>query len=68
VPMLKAVAALCDSQGLDCEISMDSVMCCGMGACFACVIKRKANNQQGWTYVRACQEGPVFKSTEVYWE
>ena len=68
VPMLKAVAALCDSQQLDCEVSMDSVMCCGMGACFACVIKRKASNQQGWTYVRACQEGPVFKSTEVFWD
>lgn len=68
VPMLKAVATLCDNQGLDCEVSMDSVMCCGMGACFACVIKRKAENDQGWTYVRACQEGPVFKSTEVFWD
>ena len=68
VPMLKAVAALCDGQNLDCEVSMDSVMCCGMGACFGCVIKRKADNPQGWSYVRACHEGPVFKSTEVFWE
>ncbi len=68
LPMLKAVALLSEGQELECEISMDSVMCCGMGACFGCVIKRKADNPQGWAYVRACQEGPVFKSTEIYWD
>ncbi|MFA6930269.1 MAG: dihydroorotate dehydrogenase electron transfer subunit [Lentisphaeria bacterium] len=68
IPMLKAVSLLSADRGLVAEVSLDSVMCCGMGACFACVVKKKADNEQGWIYVRACQDGPVFKSSEVYWD
>ena len=66
-PMLKRVAEIVLSRGLDAEISLDHEMCCGVGACFACVVKRRADNAEGWSYVRTCKEGPVFKASDTVW-
>ena len=49
------------------ELSLDHLMCCGVGACFACVVKVKADNEDGWRYARTCKEGPVFKASDVYY-
>lgn len=67
-PMLEAVAGIVLERGLDAEVSLDHVMCCGVGACFACVVKKKANNENGWEYVRTCLDGPVFLASEIAWE
>jgi len=63
--MLMAVGKILTERGLDAELSLDHLMCCGVGACFACVIKVKADNADGWRYARTCNEGPVFKASEV---
>ncbi len=68
LPMLKALSEFVAERDWDGELSLDSAMCCGMGACFACVIKVKAENQQGWSYARVCHDGPVFQAGEIYWE
>lgn len=66
-PMLYALAKIVNAEGLTCEVSMDQHMGCGVGACFACVIKVKdASNADGWRYSRSCKEGVVYSSTEVY--
>jgi dihydroorotate dehydrogenase electron transfer subunit len=67
-PMLKAVSDIAEQEQLNAEISLDSVMCCGMGACFACVVKRKADTPEKWAYARACSDGPVFKAKDVCWD
>lgn len=67
-PMLKAVSEIVLARGLDAEISLDHAMCCGVGACFACVVKRRATNEDGWEYVRTCTDGPVFRAGETVWE
>ncbi len=67
-PMLRAVSRVALERGLDAEVSLDHVMCCGVGACFACVVKLLADTPDGWEYVRTCQRGPVFKASQVYWE
>lgn len=67
-PMLKAVAEIALARGLDAEISLDHAMCCGVGACFACVVKMKADGPDGWKYVRTCLEGPVFKASRTCWD
>ncbi len=67
-PMLRAVADICLPQGIEAFLSLDQHMCCGVGACFACVVKIKADNDDGWEYIRSCKEGPVFRATEIYWE
>ena len=65
--MLMAMGQLLLAKGKDGELSLDHLMCCGVGACFACVIKVKADNEDGWRYARTCNEGPVFKASEVYY-
>lgn len=67
-PMLAAVGRVVAGLGLDAEISLDHVMCCGVGACFACVVKMKADNADGWEYVRTCRNGPVFKASAIWWD
>ena len=65
-PMLMALAKLLNQKELDGQLSIDHLMCCGVGACFACVVKMKADNADGWEYKRACHDGPVFDLNDVY--
>jgi dihydroorotate dehydrogenase electron transfer subunit len=67
-PMLKAVCHISAAYGIDAEVSLDHAMCCGVGACFACVVKMKADTPEGWEYVRTCMAGPVFKASRTYWD
>jgi dihydroorotate dehydrogenase (NAD+) catalytic subunit len=52
--MLDAVAALCESRGVACELAMESPMACGFGACFGCAVPRLDGG-----YMRLCVDGPV---------
>ena len=66
-PMLTALGKLTMTLGLDCELSLDQHMGCGVGACFACVVKVvDPGNPDGWRYSRSCKEGPVYNAREVY--
>lgn len=65
--MMKNVAAVVKPYGIDCYVSMEERMACGVGACMGCVVKLKSDNEQGWEYKRACAEGPVFNASEVIW-
>jgi dihydroorotate dehydrogenase electron transfer subunit len=67
-PMLKAVCRLVAARGLEAQVSLDHAMCCGVGACFACVVKLKADTAEGWEYVRTCKSGPVFAASAVVWD
>ncbi len=67
-PMLEAVGKLAISHHVNSYLSFDMPMCCGVGACFTCVIKMKADNDDGWEYVRTCYTGPVFEANDVYLE
>ncbi|MBN1864870.1 MAG: dihydroorotate dehydrogenase electron transfer subunit [Victivallales bacterium] len=65
--MLMAVATKLIGAGHeDAEMSLDHLMCCGVGACFACVVKVKDDNPDGWRYARTCSEGPVFSAGDIY--
>lgn len=65
--MLMAVGKMALEMGIDAELSLDHLMCCGVGACFACVVKVKADNADGWRYARTCKEGPVFNADDVWY-
>ena len=66
--MLMALAKLLRAHHQPGELSIDHLMYCGIGACFACVVKVKADTPTGWTYARACADGPVFNLDSVYVE
>jgi len=65
-PMLKAVAALVNAAGIPAQLSLESYMGCGIGACLGCVVKVRA--RQGFEYRRICLEGPTFAAAEILWE
>lgn len=69
IPMLKALAAIMQQHGIHGELSLDNAMCCGVGACFACVTKIKAPSEpDGWKYARVCSDGPVFNADDVIFD
>ena len=65
-PMLRAVKAYAKEQQIECWISMEEKMACGVGACLACVCQSKEVDSH--LYVnnkRICKDGPVFLASEV---
>lgn len=66
-PMLYALAKIANERDIPCEVSMDQHMGCGVGACFACVVKVKdAASPDGWRYSRSCKEGTVYSAKAVH--
>ena len=62
-PMLRALKELIERDGIPCQVSVEQRMCCGFGACAACVCG--IETQQGLEYKKVCVEGPVFDLYEV---
>ena len=66
-PMLFALGRELRRRGEDGALSVDQAMCCGVGACFACVVKvNDPASAAGWRYARSCAEGPVFPLDQIY--
>jgi dihydroorotate dehydrogenase electron transfer subunit len=68
IPLLRALSGIMEQRRISGELSMDKAMCCGVGACFACVTKVKADTPDGWRYARVCKEGPVFSADQLIWD
>ena len=65
--MMEKVAQLCQSMNVDCQVSMETPMACGIGICFSCVAK--VNQEDGgWDYKRTCVEGPIFDACQICWD
>lgn len=62
-PMQKACHNFALENDIQCFVSMEEMMACGVGACMGCVVKTVA--EPGYT--RVCKEGPVFNSRELIW-
>lgn len=60
-PMMKAVATIAEESGVECEVSLENTMACGIGACLCCV----TDTTEGHKCV--CTDGPVFNSKELKW-
>lgn len=65
-PMLRALKTYAQEQGIECWLSLEEKMACGVGACLACVCKSKEEDAHSKVHnKRVCKEGPVFLSTEI---
>ena len=65
-PMLRAIKAYAEENGIECYISLEERMACGIGACLACTCKTKEKDHHtNVNNKRICKDGPVFLSTEV---
>ena len=61
-PMMVAVAAYAKKNEITCEVSLENLMACGIGACLCCVEKTTEGHKC------ACTEGPVFNINELQWQ
>lgn len=64
IPMLKALKDW--AEDIECQISLEERMACGIGACLACVCKTKEKDEHSNVCnKRICKDGPVFDAKEI---
>lgn len=61
-PMMMAVAKYAKEHQINCEVSLENTMACGIGACLCCV----ENTTEG--HLCVCKEGPVFNINKLLWQ
>ena len=65
-PMLRALARYAQENGIECWLSLEEKMACGIGACLSCVCRSAETDPHSQVRnKRVCTEGPVFLSTEI---
>ena len=61
-PMMMAVARYAYKNGIECEVSLENKMACGVGACLCCVEKTVEGNKC------VCKDGPVMNIKKLSWQ
>jgi dihydroorotate dehydrogenase electron transfer subunit len=59
--MMRAIAGYCKNKNITCEVSLENLMACGIGACLCCIVNTVKGN------LCTCIDGPVFNITELKW-
>ena len=73
VGMLKTVAKLAAKRRIQCQVSLEERMACGVGVCLGCPVKvrtTETNDERRTThdeYKMVCKDGPVFDAREIAW-
>lgn len=62
IPMMRKVALKCRDAGVACQVSLETHMACGLGACLGCTFPAS-----GGGYKHVCKDGPVLSAEEVVW-
>lgn len=57
MPMLKAVSRIAHERSIPCQVSIETVMACGMGVCMGCAVECDDDSKP---YRHVCKDGPVF--------
>ena len=60
-PMMKAIAAIAEEKNVECLLSLDNLMGCGIGVCLCCITPTNNGNEI------VCLNGPVFNSKDLKW-
>lgn len=63
--MLAKVAEIAKDKNIDCQVSMERKMACGIGLCQSCAVQCRLNGSNETVYKMCCKDGPVFDSREV---
>ncbi len=61
-PMLACVLGIARAHGVSCQVSIETMMACGMGACLGCAVPGRRDPAR---FLHACLDGPVFDSGEI---
>lgn len=66
ISMLRALRTYANGNNIQCYISLEERMACGIGACLGCVCRSKNIDPHSNVYnKRICKDGPVFLVDEV---
>jgi dihydroorotate dehydrogenase electron transfer subunit len=60
-PMMKAIARFAEESNTECEVSLENLMACGIGACLCCIVETVKGN------LCTCTEGPIFNIRDLKW-
>ena len=58
--MLACIVGITEKYDLACQVSIETLMACGMGACLGCAVEGR---DQPDRYLHACLDGPVFDAS-----
>jgi dihydroorotate dehydrogenase electron transfer subunit len=61
-PMLACVLGIARAHGIPNQVSIETMMACGMGACLGCAVPGRRDPSR---FLHACLDGPVFESDEI---
>jgi dihydroorotate dehydrogenase electron transfer subunit len=61
-PMLQALHSLALERSLECYLSVEEEMGCGVRVCLGCALPGRDR-----PYLYACSDGPVFRAEEIRW-
>lgn len=64
--MLEKTSRIAEAIDIEAEMSLESIMGCGFGACWGCVKKIREAGSSTW--VKICEKGPVFPSRDIVWK
>ena len=65
-PMLRVLKEYSLKEGIECWLSLEEKMACGIGACLSCVCRSTEKDEHSQVNnKRICTEGPVFLSTDI---
>ncbi|MEA3427745.1 MAG: dihydroorotate dehydrogenase electron transfer subunit [Thermodesulfobacteriota bacterium] len=60
--MIGSVARNAERYSVPCQVSIETIMACGIGACLGCAVKSKNDSDK---YLHVCIDGPVFDATTL---
>lgn len=60
--MLRCVIDLAEGHGVRCQVSIETAMACGIGACLGCAVEGRGESGK---YLHACLDGPVFDTETI---
>jgi dihydroorotate dehydrogenase electron transfer subunit len=63
--MLAKIAEIAKIQDMDCQVSLERMMACGIGVCQSCAVECIVPGSKETVYKLCCEDGPVFDSKEI---
>lgn len=60
--MLACVSGIAERTRVPCQVSIETLMACGLGACLGCAVESKKDTN---AYLHTCVNGPVFNVEDI---
>ncbi|MBN2414034.1 dihydroorotate dehydrogenase electron transfer subunit [candidate division KSB1 bacterium] len=67
-PLLARVKQLAHRFNIRAQVSVETMMACGFGACMGCPVPLEKPAKDGRKYLLACKDGPVFNMEDIVFD